>query len=215
MSFSGSSPCFVNNMEKKFFAGLAWSLMAMVLPRSDATLSIPADFEPSNLRQPPWMPAVRRTSKPCSSGLSQRSAMPMPASALPVAIASSNCSVEPPKLTKSTSRLCLAKIPRSLAIGADAVQMAVAFQARSRCRGGPASGSAAAAVWQIGASPSARSRLSAPLGVNARAAPNAPSEVAAPSEPASSMRREKRFARSLLRSPSSASCQPSDRLADG
>src|SRR5258708_4396478 len=62
--------------------------------------------------QPPCTPAVIRTSKPCSSGLSQRSASPKPASALPVAIASNNWSVVPPKLTKSTSRLCLALCDR-------------------------------------------------------------------------------------------------------
>jgi NitT/TauT family transport system substrate-binding protein len=40
----------------------------------------------------PCRPAVIFTSKPCSSGLSQRNAMPMPASALPVAMASNRAS---------------------------------------------------------------------------------------------------------------------------
>jgi hypothetical protein len=77
--------------------------------------------------QPPWMPAVSFTSKPCSSGLIQRSAMPTPASDLPVAMASSNWSVEPAKLTSSTSRPRCLKNPCLTATGTGAVQIAPAF----------------------------------------------------------------------------------------
>jgi hypothetical protein len=59
--------------------------------------------------QPPWIPAAILTSKPPSNGFSQRNAMPTPASALAVAMASSSWSVEPPKLISSTSRLWRAK----------------------------------------------------------------------------------------------------------
>ena len=44
----------------------------------------------SSRMQPPCVPTASLTSKPCSSGLSQRSAMPMPPSAWPVAMASSS-----------------------------------------------------------------------------------------------------------------------------
>ena len=66
----------------------------------DLALEIGELVEPELARdrtrmQPPWVPAAILTSNPCSSGFSQRSAMPRPASDLPVAIASSNWSVEP------------------------------------------------------------------------------------------------------------------------
>jgi len=80
-----------------------------------SSLVAPADFEPSRRMQPPCVPATTFTSKPCSSGFSQRSAMPTPASALPVAIASRSCSVEPAKLTVSPARPCFAKMPLSMA----------------------------------------------------------------------------------------------------
>src|SRR5436190_6247293 len=120
-------PIFANAMEQKFFAGLAWSLMPMDLPRSESRLVIPADLDPRIRMQPPCTPAVIRTLNPCSNGLSQRRAMPMQASALPVAIASSNCSVEPPKLMKLASRVDFAEMPRSFATGAAAVQSEDAF----------------------------------------------------------------------------------------
>src|SRR6516162_4142121 len=108
-------PFLARKIAEKFLAGPAWSLIPIALPRSDSRLSIFATLEPRSRMQPPWTPVVMRTSKPCSSGLSHRRANPKPASALPVAIASNNWSVDPPKLKNSTSRLCLAKIPRSLA----------------------------------------------------------------------------------------------------
>ncbi len=55
--------------------------------------------------------------------------MPMPASVLPVAIASSSWSVEPAKLISSTSRLCFWKMPWVTATGIGDRQIAVAFQA--------------------------------------------------------------------------------------
>src|SRR3954447_11737016 len=75
---------------------------------------------------------------------------PIPASALPVAIASSSCSVEPPKLIKSTSRLCFAKTPRSFATGAAAEQTEVAFHASLSARGGPDNRSPVIAARQRG-----------------------------------------------------------------
>jgi hypothetical protein len=77
--------------------------------------------------QPPWMPAASFTSKPCSSGLIQRNAMPTPASDLPVAMASRSWSVEPAKLISSTCKPCLRKKPRLTATGTGAVQIAPAF----------------------------------------------------------------------------------------
>jgi len=172
-------PFLARTIEKKFFAGLAWSLIAIDLPRSDSRLSIFADLEPRSRMQPPCTPAVIRTSNPCSSGLSQRSAIPTPASALPVAIASSSCSVIPPKLTKSTSRLCLAKIPRSFATGAADVQIALANQASVSLRGGPCGPSPLAATRQIRGSPGTYAGA-----VSARAAPKIPNGATAPKAPA-------------------------------
>src|ERR1700757_5263951 len=63
--------------------------------------------------QPPCTPAVIRTSKPCSSGLSQRKANPRPVSALPVAIASNNWSVVPP-IDKFDIEVMLGKDPAFL-----------------------------------------------------------------------------------------------------
>ncbi len=57
------------------------------------------------------------TSKPVSSGLSQRWMRPAPTSALPVASASSNWSEEPAQLSDSTSRPFCSKKPRSRATG--------------------------------------------------------------------------------------------------
>src|SRR5689334_6498111 len=126
----------------------------MALPRSDSRLSIFAALEPRSRMQPPCTPVVSRTSKPCSSGLSQRRANPKPASALPVAIASSNWSVEPPKLISSTSRLRLANRPFSCATGTPTVQMALAFQVSfSGFFCGTTVTGTVAAVRQIGGAP--------------------------------------------------------------
>nr|VXZ83773.1 Uncharacterised protein [Klebsiella pneumoniae] len=95
---------------EEVLSGPAMSVTPMVCP---FRLSRPPNGESlavSRFRQPPWVPAVSLTSKPCSSAFSQRSAIPTPASALPVAIASSSTSVELPKLTNSTSRLYLLNI---------------------------------------------------------------------------------------------------------
>ena len=51
---------------------------------------VPEDFAARSRMHPPWVAVTIFTSKPCSNGFNQRSAMPMPASALPDAIASSN-----------------------------------------------------------------------------------------------------------------------------
>ena len=96
-------------MAKKFLSGAPRSATPTVLPFSLRQRVIPLSFDASRRMQPPWVAVVMRTSKPCSSGFSQRNAMPTPASALPVAIASSNWSVDPPKLISSTSRLRFAK----------------------------------------------------------------------------------------------------------
>src|SRR5262245_32193591 len=168
-------------MEQKFLAGLAWSLMAMVLPRSDSRLVMAAALEPRSRMQPPCTPEVIRTSNPCSKGLSQRNAIPMPASALPVAIASSNCSVEPPKLINSTSRLCFAKTPRSFATGAADEQIEVAFHAIVSARAGPDSPSQVIAARQRGNS---SGRGQPFIAVIARAAPSIATGVATPTTPA-------------------------------
>jgi hypothetical protein len=55
----------------------------------------PAAFDPTSRTQPPCELPMILTSKPASSGLSQRWIMPTAASALPVAIDSSSWSVEP------------------------------------------------------------------------------------------------------------------------
>ncbi len=102
-------PSLASRMAKKFLSGAPRSATPTVLPFRSCSLVIPLPGAATSRMQPPWMPVVMRTSNPCSSGFSQRSAMPTPASALPVAIASSNWSVEPPKLISSTSRLRLAK----------------------------------------------------------------------------------------------------------
>src|SRR5437879_5410243 len=182
----------VGGMASDHVAGLAWSLMAMVLPRSDSRLVMLAALDPSSRMQPPCTPAVIRTSNPCSNGLSQRRAIPMPASALPVAIASRSCSVEPPKLMKSTSRLCFAKTPRSFATGAAAVQIDVAFHASVSARGGPDNPSPVMAARQRG-NPSARGALF--TAVSARAAPTIATGVAIPKIPARprTVRRESRI----------------------
>ena len=142
------------------------------------------DLAPRSRMQPPCTPAAMRTSNPCSSGLSQRSAMPIPASALPVAMASSSCSVEPPKFTKSTFRLCLANTPRSFATGPATVQIELAFQASVSWRGGPASGSSNAATRQTGNLPSGSEIDPPPNADTARTAPNIANGVAAPKPPA-------------------------------
>src|ERR1043165_6315811 len=187
-------PFLASTMEQKFFAGLAWSLIAMDLPRSDSRLVIPADFDPRSLMQPPCTPAAIRTSNPCSNGLSQRNAMPIPASALPVAIASSSCSVEPPKLTKSTSRLCFANNPRSFATGPATVQIEDAFHASVSARRGPDSCSPSMAVRHRGNSPSAPCNEPARNDVSAQAAPRVANGDAAANAPlkASTERRESR-----------------------
>ena len=181
MSLTGSIPFLANAMEQKFFAGLAWSLMAMDLPRNDSRLVMLAALDPSSRMQPPCTPAVIRTSNPCSNGLSQRRAIPMPASALPVAIASRSCSVEPPKLMKSTSRLCFAKTPRSFATGAAAVQIDVAFHASVSARGGPNNPSPAIAARQRGSSAGRGTLFTT---VSARATPAITIGVVTPKAPA-------------------------------
>ncbi|MGY4502056.1 hypothetical protein ACVWYH_006013 [Bradyrhizobium sp. GM24.11] len=105
----------------------------------------------------------------------------MPASALPVAIASRSCSVEPPKLMKSTSRLCFAKTPRSFATGAAAVQTDVAFHASVSARGGPDNPSLGIAVRQKGSSSGRGALFSA---VSARATVTVASGAATPKAPA-------------------------------
>ncbi len=115
-------------MEKKFLSGAPRSATPTTLPFRCSSEVMPLPLADSSRMQPPWIPVVMRTSNPCSSGFSQRSAMPTPASALPVAIASSNWSVEPPKLIRSTSRLRLVKYPFCCATGTPTVQMALAFQ---------------------------------------------------------------------------------------
>ena len=60
----------------------ARSPTATILPLRSASLSTPELARVSTRMQPPWVPAAILTSNPCSSGLSQRSAMPSPASRL-------------------------------------------------------------------------------------------------------------------------------------
>ena len=127
-SLLGSMPAWWSMIEKKLRSGAARSVMPIVLPLRSEILVMPLPGAENRRMQPPWIPAAILTSKPPSRGFSQRSAMPTPASALPVAMASSSWSVDPPKLISSTSRLCRAKWPFSFATATPTVQMAVAFQ---------------------------------------------------------------------------------------
>jgi hypothetical protein len=102
-------PSLARRIEKQFLSGAAMSLAPITFPFRSSSRVMPLALAASSRMQPPWIAVLMRTSKPCSSGLSQRSAMPTPASALPEAIASSNWSVEPPKLISSTARLRFSK----------------------------------------------------------------------------------------------------------
>jgi hypothetical protein len=77
-------------IEKKFLAGEFMSLTAMVLLLRSETSLIPESAGANRRMQPPWRLAMILTSKPCSIGFSQRSAVPTAASALPVARVSSS-----------------------------------------------------------------------------------------------------------------------------
>ena len=83
-------PCLASWIEKKFLSGPPRSPTATILPLRSVSLSTPELTRDNTRMQPPWVPAAILTSNPCSSGFSQRNAMPTPASLLPVAIASSN-----------------------------------------------------------------------------------------------------------------------------
>jgi len=77
-------------IEKKFLSGAAMSLQPTTLPRRSAMDAMPPSCFANSRMQPPWVAVLIFTSKPCSRGFSQRNAMPTPASALPVLIASSS-----------------------------------------------------------------------------------------------------------------------------
>ena len=80
---SGSTPAWCSMIEKKLLVGRGEIGDADRLALEVGELVDAAASSAANRRmQPPWMPAVILTSKPPSSGFSQRSAMPTPASAL-------------------------------------------------------------------------------------------------------------------------------------
>ena len=94
-SLSGSMPFLASRMEKKFLPGAARSGTPMVLPFRLCSVVAPVALAPISRTQPPCELPISLTSKPASSGLSQRWIMPTAASALPVASDSSNWSVLP------------------------------------------------------------------------------------------------------------------------
>jgi hypothetical protein len=75
------------------------------------------------------------TSKPASSGFTQRWIRPTPTSALAVASASSIWSDEPAQLSSSTSSPFFSKKPRSSATGTGARQKPAWLQAKVSLRG--------------------------------------------------------------------------------
>ena len=78
----GSSPCLMARIEIKFLSGLAMLTVPTDFPLSPATVPMPDSCVVIKRMQPPWIAAVSFTSKPCSSGFIQASAMPTPTSAL-------------------------------------------------------------------------------------------------------------------------------------